>query len=341
MVAARKQSRRWLWVAGGIAAVGFGLTAQASAPIAGAPAGSPATQAPPPRAVARPASATTARTPAATKTVRHVAARAPAPNRVRVRILAPASVPAAAFKGAIAGAPPTNPAAAAAASAAAAAKAALEDPCGRRIYESTAPPLPELPVQSPDEALNRLITGNDRFMDDRPQGVNRSHLRRDNVAKTQAPFAIVLGCVDSRVPPEIIFDRGLGDLFVIRTAGHVVDDAALGSIEFGTEELHIQLVVVLGHERCGAVKATMDITAAGTQAPDEINTIVNGVRPAILKALGSKGDALDAVVKANVQLTVNRLRRVPLLAEAIAKGRLKIVGARYDLDTGGVEVITP
>ena len=325
MVVAWKQSRQWLWAVWGMAAVGCMLTAQASAPAALAPT--------------RPVAQTTS-PPAVTGSNSVAKPRLPAANSTAGRVPAPVTIPAGAFKGAVAGVPPTTPAANAAA-VAAAAIAVRDDPCANRLLEATAPPVPEAPIQSPEEALDRLIAGNDRFMDNCPQGVNRSPFRRANVAKMQAPFAIVFSCVDSRVPPEIIFDRGLGDLLVIRTAGHVLDDAALGSIEFGTEELHISLIVVLGHERCGAVKATIDITAKGGQAPDEINTIVNGVRPAILKALGSTGDALDATVKANVQLTVNHLKRVPLLASAIAKGHLKIVGARYDLDTGGVEILAP
>jgi carbonic anhydrase len=330
LATAWNKAHRWLWFGWVTAAVAFVVTAEASTPAAGV-AVRPPVQTPVVHAATRSNGVAKPRLPQA-----NIAA-----SRIPVPAPIPAAIPAGAFKGAVAGTPPSNPAANAAASASAAAAAALDDPCATRYIEATAPPVPEVQVQSPDEALDRLITGNDRFMDNRPQGINRSYFRRTDVAQAQAPFAIIFSCTDSRVPPEIIFDRGLGDLLVVRTAGHVVDNATLGSIEFGTEELHIPLIVVLGHERCGAVKATMDFIAGGGQAPDQISAIVNGVRPATLKAFGAKGDALDATVKANVQLTVTRLRRVPLLADAIAKGRLKIVGARYDLDTGGVEVIVP
>jgi carbonic anhydrase len=155
------------------------------------------------------------------------------------------------------------------------------------------------------------------------------------------PFATIFGCDDSRVPPEVIFDRGLGDLFVVRTAGHVVDDTVLGSLEFGANELHIPLLVVMGHERCSAVKTAMGPVTSGRQAPGELDWVVKGVRPAIVKTLDTKNNALDAAVRANVELTVERLRKAPLLAGLVAQGKLTIVGARYDLDTGGVEVIVP
>jgi carbonic anhydrase len=147
--------------------------------------------------------------------------------------------------------------------------------------------------------------------------------------------------VDSRVPPEIVFDRGLGDLFVIRTAAHVVDGAALGSIEYGVEELHVPLVVVMGHERCGAVVASIEAVDAGARAPGDIATLVEGIRPSVDAARGLPGDRTDNTVRANVQRTVQRLDASPILHEAWVAGHLKIVGARYELDSGLVEVITP
>jgi carbonic anhydrase len=151
---------------------------------------------------------------------------------------------------------------------------------------------------------------------------------------------MIFSCVDSRVPPELVFDRGIGDLFVIRTAGHVIDNAALGSIEFGAEELHIPLIVVLGHERCGAVSATVEATAPGmsAEAPGQIGTLVEAIRPAVDQVRDRPGDVLDNAVRANVELTVAALRARSSLLEEAAHHGLVIVGARYDLDTGGVEI---
>lgn len=124
--------------------------------------------------------------------------------------------------------------------------------------EEVAEALPaEEALTGPEDALRRLLEGNERFRTNAAVHVHQDRERRDEVAGSQEPFAIILSCVDSRVPPEVVFDRGLGDLFVIRTAGHVVDDVVMGSIEFGAEELHIPLIMVMGHERCGAVKATL------------------------------------------------------------------------------------
>ena len=196
-------------------------------------------------------------------------------------------------------------------------------------------------VHTADEALARLIEGNDRFMDGETTHGSHPAPRRIEVAKAQMPFATILCCDDSRVPPEVVFDRGLGDLFVVRTAGHVVDDAVLGSLEFGARELHIPLLVVMGHERCSTVKTVRDLVTRGGQTPAEMARVVKSVRPAIVKTRHAKGDALDAAVRAHVELTVERLRKTPSLAGLVVQGRLKIVGARYDLDTGGVEVIVP
>jgi carbonic anhydrase len=137
----------------------------------------------------------------------------------------------------------------------------------------------------------------------------------------------------------LIFDRGLGDLFVIRTAGQVLDNAVLGSLQFGVAELKIPLLVVLGHEKCGAVKATVEAVENNATAEAEINWLVDGIRPAVEAAKAQSGDLLDNAVKANVSLTVEHLKGSSILSEAVESGELKIVGARYDLDTGLVEVI--
>jgi carbonic anhydrase len=194
-----------------------------------------------------------------------------------------------------------------------------------------------LPVNA-DEAVQRLIEGNQRYVANASIDLNQSASRRRDLASSQTPFATIFSCVDSRVPPELVFDRGLGDLFVIRTAGHVLDQAALGSLEFGVAELHIPVIMVLGHERCGAVKATIEATEHHTSAPADIQALVDGIRPAVEQAKGQAGDLLENAVTANIVLTVSRLKRTPILAEAIDKSGLKIIGARYDLDSGAVEL---
>lgn len=201
-------------------------------------------------------------------------------------------------------------------------------------------PLPmEEPVQNGQEALERLLAGNQRYAANRSLPVNESSQRRGEVAQGQHPFATIFSCVDSRVPPELVFDRGLGDLFVIRTAGHVIDEAVLGSLEFGVAELQIPLLMVLGHAKCGAVKATLEAVEHNAEAPASIDYLVKGIKPAIELAAEQPGDALDNAVNANVVLTVKRLQETPILAEAVAQGQLLIVGARYNLDTGTVEMI--
>ena len=202
--------------------------------------------------------------------------------------------------------------------------------------EPTAEPTPEPAITSPDEALQRLLDGNQRYVNNRTVDPNQSETRRVEVAAGQNPFAIVLGCVDSRVPPEIVFDRGLGDLFVIRTAGQVVDQAVLGSIEFGVGHYHVPLIFVLGHESCGAVTAAME---AHGEAEGSIGYLVEAITPAIEATQGQEGDPLDNAVKANVALVMEQLSQSPLLSEAITTGTLKIVGGRYDLDKGAIELV--
>ena len=207
------------------------------------------------------------------------------------------------------------------------------------IAPTATQPEAEAPVQSPQEALERLLAGNQRYATNRSLPLNESQQRRTEVAQGQQPFATIFSCVDSRVPPELVFDRGLGDLFVIRTAGHVIDEAVLGSLEFGVAELKIPLLMVMGHEKCGAVKATLEAVEAQTAAPASINYLVTGITPAIELAGEEAGDQLTNCVNANVSLTVKRLRESPILAEAVAQGQLLIVGARYDLDSGAVEML--
>ena len=187
-----------------------------------------------------------------------------------------------------------------------------------------------------DMALKRLQAGNAHFVDDSSTRTNKHAKRRAEVAEKQKPFAIVVSCSDSRVGPEVVFDQGLGDLFVVRTAGHVVDDVGLGSIEYAVEHLGASLILVLGHERCGAVAATV----AGGKAHGHLPAIVKAIQPAVAKTKGQPGDAVDNAVRANVREVAARLKKAgPVLAERVTDGTLKVAGARYDLDTGRVEII--
>jgi carbonic anhydrase len=201
------------------------------------------------------------------------------------------------------------------------------------IEITTGTPTPP-PPPGPDEALARLMEGNKRYVAGSLSHPNQSLDRRGEVAKGQAPFAIILGCADSRVGPELLFDQGLGDLFVVRVAGNVLNDNALGSIEYAAEHLHSPLVVVLGHQKCGAVEATLK----GGAAPGQIGSLVRAIQPAVDKVKGQPGDPLDNAIKANVELVVSQLRASkPILTELAEHGKLKIVGARYKLDSGEIE----
>lgn len=184
------------------------------------------------------------------------------------------------------------------------------------------------------EALARLERGNTRAAAGKSVHPNQTPKRRKNVAAGQHPFAVVVSCSDSRVPPELVFDQGVGDLFVIRVAGNVVDDLALGSIEYAVEHLGPQLVVILGHERCGAVKAALE----GGEAPGHVGSFVKAIAPAVESVRGKEGDPLDLAVRANVRRVVAQVAgSEPTLAPAAARGELKVVGMVYDLDTGKVE----
>jgi carbonic anhydrase len=185
-------------------------------------------------------------------------------------------------------------------------------------------------------ALKRLRAGNAHFVDGISTRANKQASRRAEVAEKQKPFAIIVSCSDSRVGPEVVFDQGLGDLFVVRTAGHVVDDAGLGSIEYAVEHLGASLILVLGHERCGAVAATV----AGGKPQGHLPAIVKAIKPAVAKTKGQPGDAVENAVRAHVNEVAAQLKKAgPVLAERVAAGRLVVAGARYDLDTGRVEFL--
>lgn len=189
---------------------------------------------------------------------------------------------------------------------------------------------------TPDAALQKLMDGNRRYIQQKRTFPDQGRSRIVEVAQGQHPFATILGCSDSRVAPEILFDQGLGDLFDIRVAGNFIDNVVLGNMEYAVLELGVPLLVVLGHERCGAVKAALD----GKPVPGHIGSLVRAIKPAVYATKGLPGDAWDNAVRANVKMSVKNLKaRSPILAKAIKAGTLKVVGARYDLDSGEVQVI--
>jgi carbonic anhydrase len=197
------------------------------------------------------------------------------------------------------------------------------------------------PGITPDEALARLLEGNRRYVSNKAFCPNESSTVRTKLATGQAPFAIILGCSDSRVPPEVVFDFGLGDLFVIRVAGNIVEDAGVGSIEYAIEHLGTPLVVVLGHERCGAVKATIETLEAGADAPGHIGELVRKLKPAVEASAKTPGDKVANAVRENVRRMVSELAGLePFLKEKVEAGKVKVVGAHYDLDSGVVELLS-
>ena len=196
----------------------------------------------------------------------------------------------------------------------------------------TASPTDDL---TPDQALQQLLDGNQRFVSSKRQNPHRTMFRLREVAKGQHPFASVLGCADSRVPVEIVFDQGLGDLFVCRVAGNVVTPEEAGSLEFGAAILGTKVILVLGHERCGAISAA----AKGAQVPGQIGSLIDAIQPATEQASKQPGDPIANLCKANVRLQVEHLKASPVLAQLIQENKLKIVGGYYDLDTGSVTLV--
>ena len=195
------------------------------------------------------------------------------------------------------------------------------------------------------EALQRLREGNQRFV----SGERRLHLhvgpaQRDDLVGGQHPFAVILGCSDSRVPVEIVFDEGLGELFVIRVAGNIVAPSLIGSVEFAAENFGTGLVVVLGHTHCGAVEATLaDIRQPGLAAKGDLSSIVDRIRPTVAGLVDGAGDdplLMQRAVRANVRHSVEQLRKGSSLLEArMQAGSLDIIGAEYDLETGVVDFL--
>jgi len=209
----------------------------------------------------------------------------------------------------------------------------------RQSDTRTNDPKGELMAMTPDQALERLRDGNRAFLDGKVDQVDLSAARRLALAKGQAPFCAYVSCSDSRVPPELLFGRGLGELFIIRNAGNTVDTVAMGSIEYAVAVLGVPLVVVMGHESCGAVKAAMSVVSDNARFPGVIGNMIEPIIPAVLEARNQSGDATEVAVKQNVRRVVRKLREAsdPLLIEPQRTGRLKVVGAYYKLDSGEVD----
>lgn len=190
---------------------------------------------------------------------------------------------------------------------------------------------------TPDQALAELMEGNKRFIEKKQLNKHHDLSRLAEVAQDQAPFAAILGCADSRVVPEITFDQGIGDIFVVRVAGNIAVTEDVASEEYAVAILGVPLIMVLGHQRCGAVKAALD--AKAKNLPGVLTSLVDAIKPAIKASAKQPGDRLTNAVKANVQLQVKRLKKSSIIARAIKQGKLKIVGAYYDLDSGKISLL--
>ena len=191
---------------------------------------------------------------------------------------------------------------------------------------------------SADEASDQLLADNGRFLNGQSASPRRSLEDSRAPGETQYPKAVIVGCSDSRVAPEILFDVDIGDIFVVRVAGNVVSDAGMtvkGSIEYAVAELNVPLIVVLGHSGCGAVKAAMKHLDAKDSLPGSINGLLELIKPAVVQSKETPGDALENAIRKNVEIGVERLKELqPILAPRVKGGKLKVMGAIFDLRTG-------
>lgn len=200
-------------------------------------------------------------------------------------------------------------------------------------------PLSSRQADAAEEPLARLMAGNKRYVSGKLVHPNQGAKRRAALMSSQQPFAAILSCADSRVPPEVVFDQGLGDLFVVRAAGNVADHVGIGSLEYAAAVLEVPVIMVLGHSRCGAVDAAIK-TAPGTQLSAGLGSLVEAIRPAVVQVKDQPGDMLANAVRANIVHVVGQLKATkPTLEARASQGKVGIVGAHYDLATGVVEVI--
>ncbi len=194
------------------------------------------------------------------------------------------------------------------------------------------------PSLTPEQVLFQLKRGNAAFLQGKTIAGDVRGRRRLEIARAQYPVAVLVSCSDSRVPPEVLFGKGLGELFIIRNAGNTIDTAAMGSLEYAVAELNVPLVVVMGHERCGAVGAALSVVRDGTHFPGAIADMVQPILTAAISTRAQPGDWLDNAVRRNVVNVVEKLKiSGKLIEDPIEAGKLKIVGARYDLDDGDVD----
>lgn len=185
-------------------------------------------------------------------------------------------------------------------------------------------------------AFNKLVEGNQRYVNSQTVCHEDWSAKRLAQAQGQEPFAVIVTCSDSRVPPEIIFDQVLGDLFVVRVAGNIVDDFAIGSIEYGVTVLGADLVLVLGHSNCGAVEGALK----GLKFDNHIQEVLNAIKPAVDSVKGAQGNVLEKAIKANVVHVEGKLKSSkPVLGKLLEQGKLAVIGGYYDLATGKVEFL--
>ena len=208
---------------------------------------------------------------------------------------------------------------------------------GSQVAYASDPAHADQAIVPPAEAISRLKDGNSRYTNGNQQHPHQSTEQRVELIKSQHPFATIVSCSDSRVPPEIVFDQGLGDLFIVRVAGNVINDEGLGSVEYSVDHLGTRLILVLGHQSCGAVKAARETIAAKGKAPGHIESLVRAIKPAVE---ATAKDDLETTVKANVKNVVNALRSsTPILKPKVDSGELRVLGAYYSLDTGAVSFL--
>ena len=190
---------------------------------------------------------------------------------------------------------------------------------------------------TPEETLAKLMEGNQRFVKRKQQNPNQTTIRLQELVSRQTPFAAVLSCADSRVPIEIIFDRGIGDIFVVRDAGNIAAQESIGSLEFGTLVLGAKVIMVIGHQDCGAVISTMK----GVEVPGSIGLIINNIKPAIANYLGQEANksAIKKATEANVLYQIARLNQSPVISQLKAENKLKVVGAYSNFVTGEITLI--
>ncbi len=190
---------------------------------------------------------------------------------------------------------------------------------------------------TPDQVLAGLLEGNKRFVANKPEAPNQDYIRLQEVSAEQKPLVSIMSCSDSRVPLGVVFDRGIGDLFVVRDAGNIATPEEIGSLEYGAAVLGTPIVMVLGHEKCGAVKAALE----NKPLPGQIGSIVAAIQPAVDRA--NKDDSEEfytETIKRNVMLQIEKLQASPLLHDLAEQGKLKIVGAYYSLKTGEVSLLS-